>query len=135
VQVDELEASAKRLRDRCSNLLNSAKKYRDALGTMLEAQQSFGVALQEFGGGTDDESLQIGKQWIAARYCTILASFNATWQLADQSRTSGLHGNSADVAWKHTSKRCRLMVPRFFAVSVLGHFHLISCYFESSCMG
>ena len=62
LQVDELEASAKRLRDRCSNLLNSAKKYRDALGTMLEAQQSFGSALQEFGGGTDDESLQIGKQ-------------------------------------------------------------------------
>ncbi|WIA33951.1 hypothetical protein OEZ86_007046 [Tetradesmus obliquus] len=58
--VDDLQASAKKLKDRCLGLLSGAKKYRDALAAMTEAQQSFAASLAEFGGGSDEESLLLG---------------------------------------------------------------------------
>ncbi|GBF92752.1 hypothetical protein Rsub_05121 [Raphidocelis subcapitata] len=59
-QVDEMEASAKRLKDRVSALLAGAKKYRDGITAMHEAQLAFAAALTEFGGGSDEESLHLG---------------------------------------------------------------------------
>jgi len=59
-QVDEMELGAKRLKERCQCLLNGASKYRNALTVMLEAQTTFAAALNEFGGGTDEESLHLG---------------------------------------------------------------------------
>eukprot|EP00879_Flechtneria_rotunda_P026590 GHRR01028363.1.p2 GENE.GHRR01028363.1~~GHRR01028363.1.p2 ORF type:complete len:126 (+),score=19.43 GHRR01028363.1:1437-1814(+) len=43
-----------------AGLLAGAKKYRDALAAMSEAQQSFAAALHDFGCGGDEESLLIG---------------------------------------------------------------------------
>jgi hypothetical protein len=59
-KVDEMEASAKRLKDRCAALLAGAKKYRDGINTMLDAQNAFAAALSGFGGGSDEESLHLG---------------------------------------------------------------------------
>jgi hypothetical protein len=55
-----MEASAKRLKDRCAALLSGAKKYRDGINTMLDAQNAFAAALSDFGGGSDEESLHLG---------------------------------------------------------------------------
>eukprot|EP00882_Tetradesmus_deserticola_P014497 GHRQ01015417.1.p2 GENE.GHRQ01015417.1~~GHRQ01015417.1.p2 ORF type:complete len:115 (+),score=39.11 GHRQ01015417.1:415-759(+) len=59
--VDDLQASAKKLKDRCAGLLSGAKKYRDGLAAMTEAQQSFAASLAEFGGGSDEDSLLLGE--------------------------------------------------------------------------
>jgi hypothetical protein len=45
----------------CAGLLSGAKKYRDALAAMTEAQQSFAASLAEFGAGSDEESLLLGE--------------------------------------------------------------------------
>eukprot|EP00878_Enallax_costatus_P041785 GHUV01048671.1.p1 GENE.GHUV01048671.1~~GHUV01048671.1.p1 ORF type:complete len:252 (+),score=78.86 GHUV01048671.1:281-1036(+) len=58
--VDDLQASAKKLKDKCTGLLTGAKKYRDALAAMTEAQQSFAGALHDFGCGSDEDSLLLG---------------------------------------------------------------------------
>lgn len=42
-------------------LLSGAKKYRDALAAMTEAQQAFAGALQDFGCGSDEDSLLLGE--------------------------------------------------------------------------
>lgn len=55
-----MEASAKHLKDRVSALLAGAKKYRDGISAMHEAQLAFAAALTEFGGGSDEESLHLG---------------------------------------------------------------------------
>lgn len=60
LQVDELEGSAKKLKDRVSALLAGAKKYRDGITSMLDAHTAFAAALNEFGGGSDEESLHLG---------------------------------------------------------------------------
>jgi hypothetical protein len=44
-----------------AGLLSGAKKYRDALAAMTEAQQSFAASLAEFGAGSDEESLLLGE--------------------------------------------------------------------------
>jgi hypothetical protein len=59
-QVGEMEASAKRLKDRCAALLAGAKRYRDGISGMLDAQSAFAAALADFGGGSDEESLHLG---------------------------------------------------------------------------
>ncbi|KIY97426.1 ADP-ribosylation factor GTPase-activating protein AGD4, partial [Monoraphidium neglectum] len=59
-RADEMEASAKRLKDRCAALLAGAKKYRDGITTMLDATNAFTAALADFGGGSDEESLHLG---------------------------------------------------------------------------
>ncbi|KAI8476669.1 MAG: hypothetical protein J3K34DRAFT_455561 [Monoraphidium minutum] len=59
-RVDEMEASAKRLKERCGSLLAGARKYRDGITAMLDAQTAFAAALHEFGGGTDEDSLHLG---------------------------------------------------------------------------
>lgn len=64
-QVDEVEANAKRLKDRCSALLSGAKRYRDAIGAMLDAQTAFARAVGDFGGGDDEESLHLGSAVMA----------------------------------------------------------------------
>lgn len=43
-----------------AGLLSGAKKYRDALAAMTEAQQAFAGALQDFGCGSDEDSLLLG---------------------------------------------------------------------------
>ena len=63
--MDELDASAKKLKDRVSALLTGAKKYRDGLSAMHDAQLAFAAALTEFGGGTDEESLHLGERRLA----------------------------------------------------------------------
>jgi hypothetical protein len=45
----------------CAGLLSGAKKYRDALAAMTEAQQSFAASLAEFGAGSDEDSLLLGE--------------------------------------------------------------------------
>ncbi len=93
-QVDELNASAKRLKDKCNGaevvgqgprrtlfhhplhvlahyiasviwftgLLVGARRYRDALAAMSDAQRAFSGVLAEFGGGVDEDSLLLGAQ-------------------------------------------------------------------------
>jgi hypothetical protein len=45
----------------CAGLLSGAKKYRDALASMTEAQQTFAASLAEFGAGSDEDSLLLGE--------------------------------------------------------------------------
>lgn len=65
-QADELEAGAKRLKDRCAALLAGAKRYRDALSAMQAAQEAFAATLTAFGGDcADEESLHLGSAIMA----------------------------------------------------------------------
>jgi hypothetical protein len=60
----------------CAGLLSGAKKYRDALAAMTEAQQLFAASLAEFGAGNDEESLLLGE---LAGQCHCLQD-SSSWQ-------------------------------------------------------
>lgn len=65
-----------------AGLLTGAKKYRDALAAMTEAQQSFAGALHEF-SGSDQDSLLLGRPWSSKTAdCSTVEQLHAG-QLAD----------------------------------------------------
>lgn len=59
-QVDELEGFVELLEKRTSRLTKGSKKYRDCLNQLGEQQLAFAECVQEFAGGTDEESLLLG---------------------------------------------------------------------------
>jgi hypothetical protein len=65
LQAAELEVGTKKLKDRLAGLLAGAKKYRDGVSAMYDAQVAFAAALQEFGGGTDEDSLLMGEVFVS----------------------------------------------------------------------
>jgi hypothetical protein len=62
-----LGAQAERLDRRTGKLVRGARKYRDGLGGMAQAQTAFADTLRDFcggpdGSGTDEESMSIGDE-------------------------------------------------------------------------
>lgn len=69
-QVDELEGFVEQLEKRTSRLTKGSKKYRDCLNQLGEQQLAFAECVQEFAGGTDEESLLLGAPLPAFQWTT-----------------------------------------------------------------
>ena len=58
-----------RLDKRTQRLVKGSKVYKDGVGSISQHQMDFAEALEGFCGGTDEESLQLGKLAAALRLC------------------------------------------------------------------
>jgi hypothetical protein len=102
-----MEASAKRLKERCAGLLAGARKYREGLTAMTEAQMAFAAALNEFGGGDDEESLHLG----SAVMSQFIKVFRELAGFYDFLRTQVRRGAVPTLSCQSSLTPCRLMTP------------------------
>lgn len=58
--MSDLEETLDRLENRCNRFVKGSKKYKEGVNTMAQAQLSFADFLEEFCGGTDEESMILG---------------------------------------------------------------------------
>ena len=61
LQVKELDEAVDRLDKRCSKVIKGSHKYKDGLATISQQQLGFADTLEDFCGGTDEESLMLGE--------------------------------------------------------------------------
>ena len=61
MQVSDLEETLDRLENRCSRFVKGSKKYKEGVNTLSQSQLSFADFLEEFCGGTDEESMMLGR--------------------------------------------------------------------------
>ncbi|GAB4819633.1 hypothetical protein N2152v2_006679 [Parachlorella kessleri] len=59
-KVRELETNVEALRERAAKLIKGAKKYKDGLEDAYQSTLAFATCLEEFCGGTDEESGLLG---------------------------------------------------------------------------
>ena len=62
VQVKEMDEQLDRLDRRAQKLVKGSHRYKEGVGSMSAHQVGFAEALEEFCGGTDEESLLLGAQ-------------------------------------------------------------------------
>lgn len=81
MQAKEIESSADPLEKRCQKLVKGSKKYQEAIAQFTESQNAFADALEEFGGGTDEESMLLGEHPTALKVLARLngVSSRSTW--------------------------------------------------------
>ncbi|KAK9807526.1 hypothetical protein WJX72_001570 [[Myrmecia] bisecta] len=58
--VSDLDEKADALNLRCQRLFKGSKKYKDGITTLAESQMTFAEHLEEFCGGTDEDSMILG---------------------------------------------------------------------------
>ncbi len=49
-----------RLENRCNRFVKGSKKYKEGINVLSQSQTSFADFLEEFCGGTDEESMMLG---------------------------------------------------------------------------
>lgn len=62
LQLSELDESLERLDIRCNRFMKGAKRYKEGINTLSQSQHSFADFLEEFCGGTDEESMILGNK-------------------------------------------------------------------------
>jgi len=60
LQVSELDDTLDRLENRCNRFVKGSKKYKEGINVLSQSQTSFADFLEEFCGGTDEESMLLG---------------------------------------------------------------------------
>lgn len=60
LQVSELDETLERLDIRCNRFIKGSKKYKEGINVLSQSQTSFADFLEEFCGGTDEESMMLG---------------------------------------------------------------------------
>ena len=68
LQLSELDETLERLDIRCSRFLRGSKRYKEGINTLSQSQTSFADFLEEFCGGTDEESMMLGNELICMTY-------------------------------------------------------------------
>ena len=73
-----------RLDKRCQKVIKGSHKYKDGLATISQQQLGFADTLEDFCGGTDEESLMLGKLASlaashACRACLLDTDWLDTW--------------------------------------------------------
>ena len=58
-----------RLENRCNRFVKGSKKYKEGVKTMAQTQLSFADFLEEFCGGTDEESMILGMLLVLINTC------------------------------------------------------------------
>ncbi|DBB01590.1 TPA: hypothetical protein ACH3X1_000238 [Trebouxia sp. C0004] len=58
--VSELDDTLDRLENRCNRFVKGSKKYKEGISVLSQSQTSFADFLEEFCGGTDEESMMLG---------------------------------------------------------------------------
>lgn len=58
--VSELDDTLERLENRCNRFVKGSKKYKEGINVLSQSQTSFADFLEEFCGGTDEESMMLG---------------------------------------------------------------------------
>ena len=66
-QVGEMEKTLERLEKRCKLIIKGSTSYKDTVQGLSGSQMHFADSLEEFCGGTDEESMLLGTQ--AVRIC------------------------------------------------------------------
>lgn len=70
-----MEASLDRLERRCKSLIKGSRSYKDTIQGLSTSQLSFADSLEEFCGGTDEESMILGAGfWLIARWLALCAN-------------------------------------------------------------
>ena len=62
LQLSELDESLERLDIRCNRFMKGSKRYKEGINTLSQSQNSFADFLEEFCGGTDEESMILGNK-------------------------------------------------------------------------
>ena len=60
LQVSGLDETLERLDNRCNRFIKGSKKYKEGINGLSQSQTSFADFLEEFCGGTDEESMLLG---------------------------------------------------------------------------
>lgn len=60
MQLTELDDMLERLDIRCNRFMKGSKRYKEGINTLSQSQTSFADFLEEFCGGTDEESMMLG---------------------------------------------------------------------------
>jgi len=55
-----LDDTLDRLENRCNRFVKGSKKYKEGINVLSQSQTSFADFLEEFCGGTDEESMMLG---------------------------------------------------------------------------
>ena len=61
-QLSELDETLERLDVRCNRFMKGSKRYKEGINTLSESQNVFADFLEEFCGGTDEESMILGNE-------------------------------------------------------------------------
>lgn len=64
MQLSELDETLERLDIRCNRFMKGSKRYKEGINTLSQSQTSFADFLEEFCGGTDEESMMLGDNLI-----------------------------------------------------------------------
>ena len=61
LQVSELDDTMDRLESRCNRFVKGSKLYKEGISSLSTSQTQFADFLEEFCGGTDEESMMLGE--------------------------------------------------------------------------
>ena len=64
-----MEESLERLEKRCKNIIKGSCNYKDTVQGLSSSQMAFADSLEEFCGGTDEESMALGMVTILCWAC------------------------------------------------------------------
>ena len=62
LQLSELDETLERLDVRCNRFMQGSKRYKEGINTLSQSQNSFADFLEDFCGGTDEESMILGNE-------------------------------------------------------------------------
>ena len=62
LQLSELDETLERLDIRCNRFMKGSKRYKEGINALSQSQNSFADFLEEFCGGTDEESMILGNE-------------------------------------------------------------------------
>ena len=72
LQVSELDETLERLDIRCNRFIKGSKKYKEGINVLSQSQTSFADFLEEFCGGTDEESMMLGNDLCSSWFLPVL---------------------------------------------------------------
>ena len=76
LQVSELDETMDRLESRCNRFVKGSKFYKEGISSLSTSQTQFADFLEEFCGGTDEESMMLGEQ-LSTAMCLKVSSMVA----------------------------------------------------------
>ena len=62
LQLSGLDETLERLDIRCNRFMKGSNRYKEGINTLSQSQASFADFLEEFCGGTDEESMMLGNE-------------------------------------------------------------------------
>lgn len=69
LQMSGLDETLERLDIRCNRFMKGSNRYKEGINTLSQSQASFADFLEEFCGGTDEESMMLGNEREPAPCC------------------------------------------------------------------